>query len=146
MVLRVTYPTEPDDGGWPSGPQESPTGGYGYPPVGPYNAPAPFPAANSYPPAGPYPHDYPPQYGYAYPPMPPGNNGLAIASLVTSLCGFLCFLPGIVGLVLGIIALNRIKETGEQGRGMAIAGIAIGGVFSAVVVLYIVVLIATGFG
>jgi len=51
----------------------------------------------------------------------PGVNGLAIASLVVSLT---CCGP--VGAILGIVSLGQIKRTGEQGRGMAIAGIVIG--------------------
>lgn len=52
-----------------------------------------------------------------------GTNGMAIASLVTSLLGF-----GLVGLILGIIANNQIKASlGRQsGSGMAVAGIIIG--------------------
>jgi hypothetical protein len=33
-----------------------------------------------------------------------------------------------VGVVLGIVALNQIKEKQEAGRGLAIAGIAVGAV------------------
>ncbi|OBA58652.1 hypothetical protein A5647_20575 [Mycobacterium sp. 1100029.7] len=32
-----------------------------------------------------------------------------------------------MGIVFGILALSKIKETGQNGRGLAIAGIAIGG-------------------
>ena len=32
----------------------------------------------------------------------------------------------IVGIVLGVVALNQIKQNNQQGRGLAIAGIAIG--------------------
>jgi Domain of unknown function (DUF4190) len=54
---------------------------------------------------------------------------LAIGSLVASLIGiipFLCGVGSIVGIVLGIVALNQIKDSGEGGRQMAIAGIAVG--------------------
>lgn len=50
-----------------------------------------------------------------------GTNGLAIASFILSLVGL-----GVIGLVLGIIALNQIKKTGEQGKGFAITGIVLG--------------------
>ena len=33
---------------------------------------------------------------------------------------------GPVGAILGFVSLGQIKRTGEQGRGMAIAGIVIG--------------------
>lgn len=56
---------------------------------------------------------------------------MAIGSLVASVIGvvpFLCGIGSIIGIVLGIIALNQIKTSGEGGRGLAIAGIAIGAV------------------
>jgi hypothetical protein len=46
--------------------------------------------------------------------------------VVASVIGFFCGIGSIIGIVLGIIALNQVKTTGEGGRGMAIAGIAIG--------------------
>jgi hypothetical protein len=35
-------------------------------------------------------------------------------------------LAGIPAIVLGFVAINQIRHTGEDGRGMAIAGIALG--------------------
>jgi Na+/H+-dicarboxylate symporter len=57
---------------------------------------------------------------------------MAIWSLVTSLLGFICGIGFIVGLILGIVALNQIKQTGQGGRGFAIAGIVIGGIAIAI--------------
>jgi hypothetical protein len=51
----------------------------------------------------------------------PGTDGFAIAALVTGLLTM-----GIVPIVLGIIALSRIKRSGQDGRGLAIAGIVLG--------------------
>jgi uncharacterized protein YacL len=48
------------------------------------------------------------------------TNVLAIVSLVSS------FFISIVGIITGHIALSQIKKTGEQGRGLAIAGLIIG--------------------
>jgi hypothetical protein len=99
-------------------------GGFGappYPPPPPYGAPPPG--------YGPPPTGYP-GYG-AYGPPVEKTNGLAIASLVASLIGivpFLCGVGSIIGIVLGIVALNQIKQSGEKGQGLAIAGIAVGGV------------------
>ena len=50
------------------------------------------------------------------------TNGLAIAALV---CSFFC---GILGISLGIVAIGQINKTNEGGKGLAIAGIAIGAV------------------
>lgn len=49
------------------------------------------------------------------------TNGMAIASFVTGLLG--CF--GILGAVLGAIALSQIGRRGGRGRGFAIAGIGL---------------------
>jgi peptidyl-prolyl cis-trans isomerase B (cyclophilin B) len=70
------------------------------------------------PPPPPY-GGYPPLYDpYAYPrPLP--TNGMAIASLI---CAFL-FAP--LGIIFGHISLSQIKKTGEDGHGLAIAGLVI---------------------
>lgn len=83
------------------------------------------------------PYGYPPDYysygyGYGYPP-PRGTNGLAVASLI---CAFV-FAP--LGIVFGHISLSQIKKTGEEGRGLAIAGLVIGYVITALTVLVIVI-------
>ena len=57
--------------------------------------------------------------GYAAPGGRRGTNGMAIASLVLA---FFCF-P--LGIVFGHIALSQMKRTGEDGRGLAIAGLVI---------------------
>jgi hypothetical protein len=65
-----------------------------------------------------------PYSGYAAPPaytVNPKTNGLAIASLVLSLVGFT-----IVAVILGHIARGQIRRTGEQGAGLALAGLIIG--------------------
>jgi peptidyl-prolyl cis-trans isomerase B (cyclophilin B) len=68
------------------------------------------------PPYGAYP---PPPYDpYGYP-RPRPTNGMAIASLI---CAFL-FAP--LGIVFGHISLSQIKRTGEEGHGLAVAGLVI---------------------
>lgn len=69
-------------------------------------------------------------YGYPQPPRP--TNGMAIASLV---CAFL-FAP--LGIVFGHVSMSQIKRTGEQGRGMAIAGLVIGYVLTILTILVVV--------
>jgi uncharacterized membrane protein len=58
---------------------------------------------------------------------PSPTNGLAIASLA---CGIAQFafgpLPTIPAIVLGHMARHQIKRTGEQGAGMALAGLLLG--------------------
>lgn len=52
------------------------------------------------------------------------TNTMAIIGFVTSL-----ILPPL-GIIFGIIALGQIKKSGENGKGWAIAGIAVGAVFT----------------
>ena len=104
-----------------------------YPEYGPGYPPPPPPSF--YPP--PYQAGPPGYPGYVDPYDPyrstrPGTNGLAIGSLVASIAGipllFLCYVgvaSWVVSIVLGIVALNQIKQTNQEGRGMAIAGIAV---------------------
>jgi Domain of unknown function (DUF4190) len=70
------------------------------------------------------------------PPQRTGMNGMAVASLVCSLFGWLCFVGPLFGLIFGFVALNQIRQTGQRGRGLALAGIVVGGIL---VVLTIVV-------
>jgi uncharacterized protein DUF4190 len=93
-----------------------------------------------------------PQQGYAQTPYaqtPYGQpvyavaptNGMAIASLVCSLAGLLVGISAPVGAILGHIARRQIRTTGEQGDGMALAGIIVGwvitGLFLCACVVYI---------
>ena len=77
----------------------------------------------------------PPEYGapyptgYGYPAAASGTNSLAIFSLVASVVGlvpFCGFIFSIIGIVLGAIAINQIKKTGQAGYGLAVAGIVVG--------------------
>jgi len=68
--------------------------------------------------------------------QPPASiNTLAIVALVTSLLGV-----HLAGIICGHIALNQIKTTGEGGRGLALAGLIIGYIFMAIVILIILAL------
>ncbi|MEV6040134.1 DUF4190 domain-containing protein [Nonomuraea sp. NPDC052116] len=64
-------------------------------------------------------------YGYGAPPQQPrSTNGMAVASLVLGIIGLIfCGVTSIPGVILGHIALNRIKKTGEEGSGMAVGGL-----------------------
>ena len=64
------------------------------------------------------------------------TNGMAIAALITS------FFVSILGIILGFVALNQIKTSGEQGRGLALAGIIIGFVAVGITVLIIIISVA----
>ncbi|BBY14709.1 DUF4190 domain-containing protein [Mycolicibacterium litorale] len=93
----------------------------GYPPYGSFGTP--YEAPGGYPPPPP---GYPP-YGGGYS-AAPKTNALAIWSLVASLVGFICCIGSVVGIALGLVSLNQIKQSQEEGQGLAIAGIAVGAV------------------
>ena len=61
-------------------------------------------------------------------------NGLSIAGFSLScaaiIFNFLFGLPGVVGLILSIVGLCQCNKRSEKGRGLAIAGIAIGAVLT----------------
>ena len=77
-------------------------------------------------------------------PSPPAS-GLAIGSLVASLVP-LMLLGQITGLILGIIALRKIKQSQGTvgGKGFAIAGVTISGLILLFMIGVLVLLIATG--
>ncbi|MBO0676621.1 peptidylprolyl isomerase [Mycolicibacterium sp. S2-37] len=109
----MTYPPNPDPGY-----QEYPEQPAGYPP-----------------PPG-YPGGYPPGYPGGYPGPPPvsrSTNALAIASLV---CAFV-FAP--LGILFGHISLSQIKRSGEEGRGLAVAGLILGYLLTVVAIVVIIV-------
>ena len=69
-----------------------------------------------------------PAMAYATPTTVGTTSGLAIAALVTGALGLLIPLLGIVGIVLGIIALRKTRDPASTGKGLAIAGISLGAV------------------
>ena len=95
------------------------------------------PYPGPYPPA-PYGQPYPPAGAYPYPAYRP-TNGMAVASLVLGIL-WLYWIGSILALVFGYIARQQIRERGEGGDGMAVAGIVLGWIGVAVVVVVLVVL------
>src|ERR1700723_910856 len=88
---------------------------------------SPPPGQPNYGPQQPYPPyqgPYPPYQG-PYPPALP-TNGLAIASLVCGVGTFVIGLSFIPAIICGHIARRQIRRTGEQGGGLALAGLILG--------------------
>ncbi len=117
----------------------------------PENPPYPpqYGQAPAYPPPpqgyGQPPYPYPPQPGMPYPYyVPRPTSGMAIASLV---CGILWiyWIGSILALIFGYIARKQIRERGESGNGMAIAGIVLGWIGVATLVATVAFLIWFGF-
>lgn len=111
----------------------------------PYQPPGYPPQA--YPPPG-YPAQGYPQPGYwqpaGYPQaLPvPGWNGLAIASMILGIV-WVYWIGSILAVIFGHIALHQIRRDGTRGRGMAIAGLVLGYLGIAVIVLILILGLAT---
>src|SRR5262245_32655153 len=91
------------------------------PPPGPYGQPA----QGSYPPPPPPPLPYqaPPPGYYAPPPPAPKTNWWAVVSVITGAIGMV-----LLSVVFGLVGLNRAKH-GQGGRGLAIAGLVLSGLW-----------------
>jgi len=60
-------------------------------------------------------------------PRPRGTNGFAIASLTCGIAQFMLGpLPTIPAIVFGHVARHQIRRTGEDGAGLALAGLILG--------------------
>jgi hypothetical protein len=64
------------------------------------------------------------------------TNGLAVASLLLGVF-WLWWLGSALAVVFGHVALGQIARTGQSGRGMAIAGLALGYVGIAMLILVV---------
>ncbi|MEW2594670.1 DUF4190 domain-containing protein [Micromonospora aurantiaca] len=155
----MTYP--PPSGGWQdplaAGQQSSPPAVPSQPgPADPYAQADPYaPVADPYagakspyaPPGGEqyaapmpgYPGAYPPPGAYPGYAMPASRtNTLAIVALVLSLVGFTSCITAPIGAIMGHVARKQIRETGEQGEGMAKAAIIVGWILTALLVAFII--------
>lgn len=154
----MTYPPTPNPDGTYPPPPDPPVQPYQPPPLQPHqayppaydpyaaSAPPPVPYAAPVPPPAPYgPPAQPYDYGYAGSPYgysaPRPTEGLAVASLVVScaaiagLCGWgIGGLLGILGAIFGHVARKRIRTSGANGAGMALAGIIIGWIVTGIAV------------
>ncbi len=75
-------------------------------------------------------------YPAGYPqPVSRGTNTMAILALVFGI------LIAPLGLVFGFVARSQIKKTGEDGDGLALAGIIIGGIFTLLFIAYVVFIV-----
>jgi Domain of unknown function (DUF4190) len=108
--------------GYDQQPPYDPQTGYGqqYPPQPAYGQPGGY-------------QGYPQQPAYA---APPATNTMAILALIFGI------IIAPLGIVFGFIARSQIKRTGESGDGLALAGIIIGGIFTVLIILYFILIIA----
>ncbi|NHA69894.1 DUF4190 domain-containing protein [Phycicoccus flavus] len=68
-----------------------------------------------------------------------GTNGFAIASLVLGLLGVI-----LLSVVFGIVALQQIRRRGQDGRGLAIAGLVLSALWLLVIAAGVAFAITTG--
>src|SRR5215469_13129585 len=79
----------------------------------------------------------PPPFGVQRP-----TNGMAIAALICGVCQvFAWFLAAIPAIVLGHLARRQIRETGEAGDGMALAGLILGYIGLALTALFVIIIV-----
>jgi hypothetical protein len=73
-----------------------------------------------------FPPGGPPLQGVNYGPKQ-GTNGMAVAGLVCAILGFcVWFLGGILGIIFGLIGLQKSRNPQVGGRGLAVSAIVIG--------------------
>src|SRR5438552_426604 len=89
------------------------------------------------------------------PPIPAGalvtrpTNSMAVVSLVAGIAGYVLphpFIAGVVAILTGHMARRQIRETGEGGDGLALAGLILGYVHLALSVVVVIVVILFLFG
>jgi hypothetical protein len=97
----------------------------------------------------------------APPPPATKTNSLSVVSLITGIVGFIsmclgvipflgwvCYgisgLAAIAALITGFIGINKMKASGEKGRGMAITGIVFGALGLLGVCVMIIISVALG--
>lgn len=122
---------------------------YGVAHPAPYDAYSPYagqhPEANPYSSVNPYVVTPANSYGLYGPYQQPlTNHPMAVPSLVLSLISYIfCPLLGVVGLIMGINALNGVNARPEtySGKGIAIAGIVLGGIATLVTLFFLFFLV-----
>lgn len=85
------------------------------------------------------------------PPPPARTNGKAIGSVVCGVAGMFLGITSVPAIVLGHMARREIRATGEQGDGMAVAGLVLGYVVTILIVAFVslgvmVAMVAAGSG
>jgi hypothetical protein len=106
-----------------------------------YPQPQPQPPHVPYapPPHVPYAPPPPPGSGGSEPaPKPQGTNGFAVAALVLGIFGAI-----LLSVIFAVVALVQVARSGQRGKGLAIAGLAISGAWLVVLGTVIAVAVMT---
>jgi hypothetical protein len=91
-----------------------------------------------------------PQGPVAYPPAR-RTNSMAIVSLVAGIAAFVLvpLVAGVVAVITGHVARGQIRRTGEDGNGLALAGLILGYLnlaLAVLAILFVVILVIIGIG
>nr|WP_276320692.1 DUF1707 and DUF4190 domain-containing protein [Phytoactinopolyspora endophytica] len=90
------------------------------------SAPQPMMPGPGMQPLAPMPMQPAPGWQPAYIPPARKTNDLAIASVACGGFGFVTGISAIPAIITGHMALSKIDQTGEEGRGLAVAGLIMG--------------------
>ncbi|MEU8079371.1 DUF4190 domain-containing protein [Catellatospora citrea] len=99
----------------------------GQPYADPYKSADPYAAPQQ--PYGQAPYGQQPYGGY---PPPRQQNSMALVALILSLVGLLTWITAPIGAILGHSAMKQIRQTGEDGEGMAKAAIIVGWILTGI--------------
>ena len=72
------------------------------------------------------------------------TNTLAIVSLIAGIAGYVLphpFIGGLVAIITGHMARRQIRQTGEDGAGLALAGLILGYIHLALSILLVIAII-----
>lgn len=68
-------------------------------------------------------------------------NTMALVGFILSCASFLLFITALPGLVISVIGLKQIKEGNGEGKGLAIAGIVIGALYTLFIIGYVALVV-----
>lgn len=78
---------------------------------------------------------YAPAGGYVVPARP--QNSLALVGMILSLVGLVSGVTAIAGIICGHIARKQIRQTGEDGDGMALTALIVGYIVCGLMLAYL---------
>jgi len=86
-------------------------------------------------PYGQQPYQQQPYGGQPGYPVARPQNSMALVAMILAIAGVLTWITAPIGAILGHMALKQIRQTGEDGEGMAKAGIIVGWIITGIGVL-----------
>jgi hypothetical protein len=84
----------------------------------------------------------PPSFLPYGPPPPRGTNNTAVASMVCGILGTMTGVTAVPAVILGHMAKRQIRESGQDGDGMATAGLVLGYTVLAIGIAFLALIVA----